>query len=611
MKHLKHILAAMAAVVLAVSAAFAATPAKKEVWLFLSGPDMKDAHLVAATLAWMAEECGAICDSYGEVYRDGRLFAEHGSQVIAGRHFQDLNYLCARADVKFITYGRTTLFDSTLDVLGCEKLAGGTAGEIYSALFAKRPRLLAAVGGCVRFEGFDEKLSPYLYPEIAYAKKLYLPAAVVVPAGMKCETVKARKNETWASLTLRMSLKWKNCAKSVFFGDPAALACRVPAEVRRRSVPVFDECKWLLQRDVLFSGYAESTSPLAAYASSLACELGDRVILGRQTSDGDIFRWSKDGCCVQIVDPYRPTFPCIELFPQKWAKDEKPADDDPSDDQLREWAKKGMILTTLLWHSGEIAHNEAMLNVIEYAQFHKFKMGIAVHAQRYETCPQLWELLRVPMDRGGAAELIEPVLHAGALGVAAEAKFPPEQFTKNLKEAKKRIAAIAGEANVPTGFYAFMDSDLRTCSQPNPVIWKAAAAAGLDYFVSSCSPGRPRILSQDGITVINQTYRVVETSSPFVRLSESVDLQRGPGVSGPGWRIGVLDAPVVAFTPYIWEKGNRFIALTEQLKTHGWYINVKPRVIARYAKIISELGIFNEKAVGAVAVPTAPDANGR
>lgn len=584
---------------------------KKEVWLFLSGPDTKDAHLVAASLAWMADECGAICDSYEEVYRDGRLFAAYGSQVLSGRHFQDLNYLCARADVKFITYGRTSLFDSTLAVLGCEKLAGGDAGEIYSSLFAKRPRLAAAAKGCVRIEGFSEKLTPYLYPEIAYAKKLYLPAAVSTPAGMKSQTIKAEKGETYSTLTLRLSRKWKGCAKSVFFGDPAALACRIPAEVRRRSVPVYAECKWLAQSDLIFSGYAESTSPLAGYASRLACELGDRVILGRQTSDGDIFRWSLDGCCIQIVDPYRPTFPCVELFPQKWAHDEKPADDDPSDEQLREWAKKGMILTTLLWHSGEIAHNEAMLNVIEYAQFHRFKMGIAVHAQRYETCPQLWELLRVPVDRGGAAELIEPVLHAAALGVAAEAKFPPELFTKNLKEAKDRIAAIAGKGNVPTGFYAFMDSDLRTCTQPNPSIWKAAADAGLDYFISSCSPGRPRILSDDGIMVINQTYRVVEGSSPFVRLTEAVDLQRGPGVSGPGWRIGVLDAPVVAFMPYIWEKGNRFMALTEELKTHGWFINVKPRVIARYAKIIAELGIFNDKAKGAIVVPTAPDANAR
>ena len=591
--------------------------AKREVWLFLSGPDKTDAPLVAASVAWMAEKSGALCDSYAECYRDGRLFAESGSQVISGRHFQDLNYLCARADVKYIAYGRTTLFDSTLAALGCECLAAGNAAEIYAALLKARPALADAVKGIVRVEGFDKTLQPYLYPEIAYAEKLYLPAGekFAAKAAAQSETVlKPEKGETWASLTKRLSRKWKAQAKCVFFGDPAALACRVPAEVRRRSVPVFAECRWLGQRETRIAGYVESESPLAPYAAELAVELGDRVICGRQTADADIFRWSQYGCSIQIVDPYRPTFPVVDQFPQVWARDEKPADDDPSDEQLRAWAKEGKILTTLLWHSGEIAHNEAMLNVIEYAQIHKFKMGVAVHAQRYETCPQLWELLRVPMDRGGAAELIEPVLHAGALGVAAEAKFPPALLTKNLVEAKARIAKIAGADNVPTGYYAFMDSDLLTCTQPNPAIWKAVGDAGLNYFISSCSPGRPRVLSQDGITVINQTYRVVEFSSPFVRLTEAVDLQRGPGVSGPGWRIGVLDAPVIAFTPYIWEKGKKFIELTEQLKTGacgGWYVNVKPRVIARYAKIIAEMGIFNDLATGPIAIPASPDGNGK
>ena len=307
---------------------------------------------------------------------------------------------------------------------------------------------------------------------------------------------------------------------------------------------------------------------------------------------------------MQVVDPYRPTFPCVSRLPQFWAEDAKPADDDPSDEQLREWARKGMVLTTLLWHSGEVAHNEAMLNVIEYAQVHRFKMGVAVHAQRYETCPQLWELLRVPVDRGGAAELIEPVLHSAGLGVAVESNYPPELLTRDLREARERIARVAGSRNVPVGYYAFMDSDLETCTTERPDVWKAVADAGLDYFVSSARPGNPRVLSRDGITVVNQTFRTVEGSSPFVRVTEAVDLQRGPGTPGPGWRIGVLDSPVVAFSPYIWERGRKFIELAEQLKTgacSGWFVNVKPRVIARYARIIAEMGLIK-----APAPKTAP-----
>ena len=579
---------------------------KREVWLFLAGPDRADAPLVAASVAWMAEKAGAICDSYFETYRDGRLFAESGSMVISGRHFQDLNYLAARADVKLVTYGRTTLFDSTGRALGLETIANGKApSDIYRRLARRYPMLRAAATGYLRVSGFGPHLAPYVYPEIAYARRLYLPTNDCRVAfldqnggeGLAEETLVPAAGETVATLTRRLSEKWKGAAKSVFFGDPAALACRIPAEVRRRSVPVYAPCEWKDQTKTHFSAYAECESPLAPYAAELAKALGDRVICGRQTGDGDIFRWGREGCSVQIVDPYRPTFPCIDRFPQRWADDGTPTDDDPDDEQLRAWAKKGKVLTTLIWHSGEIAHNEAMLNVIEYAQMHRFKMGISVHAQRYETCPQLWELLRVPVDRGGAAELIEPVFHAGALGVTVEADFPPALLTANLLEAKERIAAIAGGRNVPTGYYAFMDSDLATCTRRNPAIWEAVRAAGIDYFVSSCTPGRPRVFRKDGITVINQTYRVVEESSPYVRLTNRTDLQRGPGVYGPGWRIGVLDAPVVAFTPYIWEKGPDFIALARELKTGrggGKFVNVKPRVIARYAKILDEMGLLNE-----------------
>ena len=575
------------------------TDPRPELWLFLSGPGAPDAPLVAASVAWLAEKAGAVCESYIETDHDGRLFAESGSQVVSGRHFQDFNYLATRANVKYVTYMGSTLFASTLRALGAEHLAGGGAAGVYTGILAKRPALVKEVKGYCRQEGLPADLRAYLYPEVAYGQRLYLPGDTtyvswLAEQGVKnlpTETVKAEKDETAATLTKRIAEKWKGAAKSVFFGDPAALAWRVPAEVRRRSVPVFAPCDWLEAKDVVFSGYAESTSPLAGYASQLACSLGDRVLYGRQTSDGDLFRWAKDGCAIQIVDPYRPTFPALELFPQRWAQGGANPDPEPSDTQLKIWAQQGKILTTLIWHSGEIAHNEAMLNVIEFAQARKFKMGVAVHAQRYETCPQLWELLRVPVRNGGAAELIEPVLHAGALGVAPEADFPPELFTANLLAAKARIADLAGERNVPTGFYAFMDSDLKSFTRRNPAIWKAAAAAGLSYFVSNCTPGTPQLLFDDGITVVNQTYPVIEKGSPYVRVTTPEHLDTTPDAPGPSWRIGVLDAPVVAFQSYVWEFGPRFLALAKKLETgagNGRYVNVKPSVIARYAKLIAE-----------------------
>ena len=573
-----------------------ALAARPELWIVVGPREQPGSALVAGSVAWLAESDGALCDSYFEVERKGGLFAENGSTVIGGRHFQDFNYLCAVADVKLVRYGRSGLFDSSARRFGLEVLADAeTATELYAQILAKRPQLADRVAGYVRADGLDVKRLPYLFPEVAYARRLFLPKGEAAPAGKPCAELAFPEGQSWADFTRSVAEKWKGSAKCVFFGDPGALDWRVPAEIRRKSVALYSPYRGMKPNEIRYSAYTESKNEISDYAAELACALGDRVIWGRQTCDGDIFNWSKYGCCVQIIDPYRPTFPSVDRFPQRW-QDDRPAakDDEPTDEQLRQWAKEGRILTTLIWHSGEVAHNEAMLNVIEFAQLRNFKMGVAVHAQRYETCPQLWELLSLPQARGGAAELIEPLLHGGALGVAAEARFPTDLFKRNIAEAKERIAKIAGKANVPTGFYAFMDSDLRTALSENQPIWQAAEEAGMRYFVTCSNPGRPRVMrrTEKGV-VINQTYRVLEAFSPFVRISADTDVVwgRSGGAGGPGWRIGVLDASVTAFTPYIWEKGSRFLQLVEGLKTGangGQYVNVKPRVIARYAKILAE-----------------------
>ncbi|MBO7721326.1 MAG: hypothetical protein J6T01_02865 [Kiritimatiellae bacterium] len=604
---------ASAAVCAAAHSAFAVRP---EVWLFLAPDNAPDKSLVAASVAWMGEASGALVDSYYETYRDGALFAASGSSVISGRHFQDFNYLCAKADVKIVRYGKTALFDSTIANFGLETIAWGeTAGEIYGRLLSKRPSLSAAVGGYFTAARVKPKHRCYLYPEVAYRRLLALPEGERAPSGAKVFTWDGPDGENLAAFTSAVAERSAKSAKCVFFGDPAALECRVPAEVRRRSAPLYAPCVWRKPTENLWSGYAESESPLIAKACEMATAFGDRVIYGRQTADGDLFRMSHYGCSIQILDPYRPTFPCVEALTQKWSPAPAAAEDDePSDEQLRKWAEKGMILTTLLWHSGEVAHNEAMLNVVEFAQMNKFKMGIGVHAQRYETCPQLWELLNVPSSRGGAAEYIEPVLYSGGLGIMAEAKFPPELLKANIAEAKRRIAAVAGESNVPAGYQAFMDSDLRTCLSTNPAVWKAAGEAGMKYFISSSAPGRTRILHEDAnIIVINQSYRIVESASPFVRITSDTDVSwgRGSACGGPGWVVGTLDAPVIAFTPYIWEYGNRFRALANRLKTGGWYVNVKPGTIARYARVLSATGKIPAFARGGLTPPGKADGNGR
>ena len=166
---------------------------------------------------------------------------------------------------------------------------------------------------------------------------------------------------------------------------------------------------------------------------------------------------------------------------------------------------------------------------------------------------------------------------------------------------------------MPTGVYAFMDSDLQTCLSTNPAIWRAAGAAGMDYFISCSCPGRSRVLHDDGITVINQSFPILERFSPFLRITGSLDVRLGrQNGAAPGWIIGVFDTPVVAAQGAHWEEyGMEVGKIIDTLQKNPWYVNAKPRVIARYAKILKDEGLLPRSAIGGKLVPTVPNGNGR
>lgn len=601
----------------------------RELWLLTAPLDFPGLSLAAPAVAWLAEAAGAAFECYFECARDGQLFARTGSTVLGGHHHQQFNWLCARTAVKMIRLGDARLFTSSARAFALETIAEAeTVPHLYRALLARLPattprRLLFApefvAGGAARLE-----IGPYLFPDVFYGQALaFLPADIEpaaaawgrTPASALFLSAPERRalkaafpkhttvdtlqpGDSFGSLTLRVANRWKKAAKGVVFGDPPAVLSQIAAHCRQRRVAVYAPTAPLPPQEVTFSYYTDQHSAIAEDTAALAAEIGNRVIVGRQTCDGDILHWSRHGVCIQIIDPNRPAFPIVETMPQPWTVPaQSRLDLEPTDAELRSWAASGRCLSTIVWHSGEVAHNEAMLNLMDLAVTSDVKMGIGVHAQRYESCPQMWELIQTPAARGGALGLIEPLLHSGGLGVMAEIHAPAAVLGANCREALRRIREVAGPAGVPTGYYAFLDADLCTLSRTRPEIWEAIAEAGLEYVVSSASPGLNRVLWQKGrCLTLNQSCRVVQPASPFVRLSGHDDWKSATARS-PGWVIVVQDAPVVAFNPYIWEDGANFMRLARWLKDGG-KINVTPNVIARYARILLELGALPRPEVG-------------
>ena len=601
---------------------------KPVLWLLISHMERPDVAMAMSTLAWMAQDEGALFESYLHAQRDGKLFAQTGSTVLGGHHHQQFNYLCAAFEVRPILLGPASLWGSSLDVFGLQPLAAAEdLPGLYDALYrrpeAGRPEaILFCPAAPAQVNGQEVDLRPYLYAEIFFGRALALSVgdASSVPdrhptwgslpvldlaltsaernslreTGPDSRAVEEDEVGDYEAFTLRMAERWKKCARAMAFGDPAAILSQIPRLCREKRLAVYGPLVRMSPADVEVSEYTEAASAVVQEVADLVEHLGEPTLVGRQTCDGDILAWSRRGIAIEIIDPNRPAFPVVAERAHPWAQRETPFDaDEPDDAQLQRWASEGKILTSLVWHSGEPAHNEAMLNLFDLASRMGVKMGMGVLLSRYLSCPQQWEMLSVAREDGGVRGLIEPLLHCGGMGILAESHCPPDGLADHGRRALDGIRNIAGAAGTPRGYYAFLDTDLQTLRRPAPQAWEAIASAGLEYVVSSMSPGRNRVVhhSRDFV-VINQSSRSVCPASPFVRITTVEDLAEYAAKTRPGWLIGSLDAPVVAFDPYIWRHGRRLLDILEFLRDSEAFENVLPGTIARYARILQSSGIL-------------------
>jgi hypothetical protein len=606
---------------------------KKILWMLISPIDHPDICSILPSVAWMAKSSGAEFECYLESERKGFLFAPTGSTVIGGHHYQQFNYLNLVFDISYILLGEVDIFLSSIRKFEGKILAQANSSvELYKQLLLfnntikEKPQevVFLPFGGSISNGDKEFKIGPYLFPEIYYRRALAFSTPLNTDIKRFIEERKINKisfvflpkidkdsirrefpnageidrfedTDNYSTITLRIAKRWQHLAKGVAFGDPHVILSLIPTCCREDRIALFGELKNLHPSRISVSVYAEEASEIADDTARLAQETGNRILIGRQTGDGDLFTWSKYGVCLQIVDPNRPPFQVVKQIPHIWLKREYSFCLEPDDTTLSKWAKEGKILATLIFHSGEIAHNEAMLNLFDLVNFTGIKIGIAVHAQRYETCPQLWELINIPKEKGGVFPLVEPVLHSGGLGVLAEVNCPPSILEENCKEALKRIYEIAGERGTPKGYYAFMDAELQTLNLGNPEIYNAVENSGLEYFISSAMPGRNKILKEGRkMIVINQTCRSIAGSSPFVRITTMEEIYECAKIR-PGWIIATLDSPVTAFNPYIWRYGSRFMKIVDWLKNTEGVINTTPLTIARYARILKREGFLPGK----------------
>ena len=173
--------------------------------------------------------------------------------------------------------------------------------------------------------------------------------------------------------------------------------------------------------------------------------------------------------------------------------------------------------------------------------------------------------------------------------------------------ARKSIRRRVRESALGGLFEPLRPFDAYRPGPPGRRVLEAVRDAGFEYaFTKSAFGTRPAVVTGvPGLTTLNYTVGRWDGWTPFATINSLGDLQQAESRllrSGrPGWLVGTLDACLWAFTGPIWERGARLRAICDWFAAGGGsgrLINVAPRTVARYARILAGSGRTGELPAG-------------
>jgi hypothetical protein len=125
---------------------------------------------------------------------------------------------------------------------------------------------------------------------------------------------------------------------------------------------------------------------------------------------------------------------------------------------------------------------------------------------------------------------------------------------------------------------------------------RAVRAAGLEYMWTKTSFGTSApVLCDATFLALPFTAGNWDGWSPFYTLGRAADLHRAERrllrAGRPGWLAGTIDSPLFALSGEVWEHGARLHEIARSATAggrSGRLVNVRPGVVARYARLLHE-----------------------
>lgn len=612
--------------------------------------------LVAATLGWMCRSAGALFDVYytapqkGGFYTlddtpvttqgGGGLFSVYGSTLLGGRHHQVIARALAQFDAYIIKLDPVSVFSALFQSCAQEVVeAPDRLVELYR--FCARLLDIEFPQSAVAFQmkelppGLVYGYTQYAFLEVSCRQALAFPLELTQdeivglaqagvrqvwtlttshgdPSAWRQAAMDVRQadllqmDDNYDSFTFRLVNRWDAQITALDLCEPVLASYWLPFAIQESRAQVCGE-------------YLDETCQRLA---PLAVAKNQRMVYGRYAggpiggarNDEELFPLFRHNIPFQVIEPARPVGRFVSQTAYKLPQPaHSPYDLEPPAEQLEQWMVQGKILTTLVFHSGEMSHDDAMYNVMDLCATTNVKVGLGVQAPRYIFEPECVEPMHIPVEEGGMLGLCEPVLHSAGYGIIAEALGAPEEIARLMKDSRDEIANISGGSFAPRGVYCYLDAVPGAWRQKQIALWEAIADAGFEYVISSAAQGMNEILyRREDFVVLNMWYCNHYPYSPFVRITthnELSDMERQiAGAGQPGWIIGVVDTPIFAYSNYLGlgesnpslrkpsifpdvRMGKIFTYIQQRGETDK-LVSATPNTIARYARLLLENGVL-------------------
>lgn len=629
---------------------------KQRQFLFITGFMNTDKDLAAASIALMCKQQEVFFDVYYAIGdastfdydrkkhvhqgQSGGLFSAHGSTLIGGRHQQTLSRTLAQYDTTLVRFGDVYTMDNLLRAGAVHVIEGQSS--IVSLLKTCAEQLGAAIPQSVvaiQTEALPSDLTygitQYAFPEAVYRDAWALPLELTASeiqqltdlgitevwtvatenadtsawskAGFSIKTADAiQADDNYLSFTFRIAERWQNKAKGFDLCEPVLASYWLPFDIHNDRLPVCGEIM------------VEATEKMVPLVKAV----GDNVVYGRYAGgpicgardDEELFPLFRNDIAFQVIEPNRPVLKSFSYQPKPFPQPENsPFDLEPPDEQLEEWASKGFILASMVFHSGELSHDDANYYLMEAAGLTQVRIGLPMQLPRYTFDPDCVEPMHTPIEQGGVLGLCEPMLHSSGLGIHAEGIGTPETIAGMMKTARDEITKWSGERFAPRGVYCYLDTNPPDWKTHPNALWKAIKEAGFEYVISSVSNGTSQVLYREGdFIVLNQNSYNMYPYSPFIRVNGVEQLAEMERVytrnSHPGFILAVLDTPIFAYSSYLVKGKSRpmeFLPLVykdaqlgdffEYISSHGATHKIRsatPHTIARYARLLNDMGLL-------------------